>query len=152
MFDFTRVNCARNSGRRSHTQRRFIPKLRPPLNAPITSKVFCFSRLLKFLRSLYGKQCGPRSESVLGPLCLLLYLTLNVPIATKVVCFSRLLKCLNSLFVKQCGPRTDCSFRSSLFWVHAGCFYTEFVSNVRHFLQHTTSADDIFRCIFFLAL
>ena len=25
-------------------------------------KVVCFSRLLKCLRSLYGKQCGPRSE------------------------------------------------------------------------------------------
>ena len=32
------------------------------LNAPIATKVFCFSRLLKCLRSLYGKQCGPRSE------------------------------------------------------------------------------------------
>ena len=44
------------------------------LNAPIATKVVCFSRLLKCL-SLYGKQCGPRSEqSVLGPRCLLLYL------------------------------------------------------------------------------
>ena len=32
------------------------------LNAPITTKVVCFSRLLKRLRSLYGKQCGPRSD------------------------------------------------------------------------------------------
>ena len=31
------------------------------LNAPITTKVVCFSRLLKCLRSLYGKQCGPRT-------------------------------------------------------------------------------------------
>ena len=31
------------------------------LNAPIATKVVCFSRLLKCLRSLYGKQCGPRS-------------------------------------------------------------------------------------------
>ena len=51
-------------------------------------------------------------------------LTLNVPIATKVVCFSRLLECLRSLYGKQCGPRSDCSYRSSLFWVHAVCFYT----------------------------
>ena len=51
-------------------------------------------------------------------------LTLNAPIATKVVCFSRLLKCLRSLYGKQCGPRSDCSYRSSLFWVHAVCFYT----------------------------
>ena len=32
------------------------------LNAPIPTKVVCFSRLLKCLRSLYGKQCGPRSD------------------------------------------------------------------------------------------
>ena len=56
---------------------------------------------------------------------------INASIATKVVCFSRLLKCLRSLYGKQCGPRTDCSYRSSLFWVHTVCFYTEFVSNVR---------------------
>ena len=29
------------------------------LNAPIATKVVCFSRLLKCLRSLNGKQCGP---------------------------------------------------------------------------------------------
>ena len=51
-------------------------------------------------------------------------ITLNAPIATKVVCFSPLLKCLRSLYGKQCGPRSDCSYRSSLFWVHAVCFYT----------------------------
>ena len=59
------------------------------------------------------------------------YLTLNAPIATKVVCFSHLLKCLRSLYGKQCGPRSDCSFRSSLFWVQAVCFYTLFVSYCR---------------------
>ena len=32
------------------------------LNAPITTKVVCFSHLLKYLKSLYGKQCGPRSD------------------------------------------------------------------------------------------
>ena len=32
------------------------------LNAPITTKVVCFSRLLKCIRSLYGKQCGPKSD------------------------------------------------------------------------------------------
>ena len=56
--------------------------------------------------------------------CLVCSYTLNVPIATKVVCFSPLLKCLRSLYDKQCGPRSDCSYRSSLFWVHAVCFYT----------------------------
>ena len=51
-------------------------------------------------------------------------LILNAPITTKVVCFSLLLKCLRRLYGKQCGPRSDCSYRSSLFWVHAVCFYT----------------------------
>ena len=32
------------------------------LNAPIATKVVCCSCLLKCLRSLYGKQCGPRSD------------------------------------------------------------------------------------------
>ena len=68
-------------------------------------------------------------------------LTLNVPIATKVVCFFRLLKCLRSLYGKQCGPRSDCSYRSSLFWVHTVCFYTKFVSNVRQLC----AADDFSR-------
>ena len=75
-------------------------------------------------------------------------LTLNAPIATKVVCFSRLLKCLRSLYGKQCGPRSDCSYRSSLFWVHAVCFYTYSSVMLGNYLQQTTSADDIFRCIF----
>ena len=68
-------------------------------------------------------------------------LTLNAPIATKVVCFSRLLKYLRSLYDKQCGPRSDCSYRNSLFWVHAICFYTLFVSNVRQLF----AADDFSR-------
>ena len=68
-------------------------------------------------------------------------LTLNAPIATKVVCFSHLLKCLRSLYGKQCGPRSDCSYRSSLFWVHAVFFYTWFVSNARHLF----AADDFSR-------
>ena len=75
------------------------------------------------------------------------FLALNAPITTKVVYFSRLLKCLRSLYAKQCGPRSDCSYMSSLFWVHAVCFYTQFVSNAsqlfavadfikRHFQMH----------------
>ena len=43
------------------------------LNAPIATKVVCFSRLLKCLRSLYGKSVDP-DQSVLGPRCLFLYL------------------------------------------------------------------------------
>ena len=26
---------------------------------------------------------------------------------------------------KQCGPRSDCSFRSSLIWVHTVCLYAK---------------------------
>ena len=85
-------------------------------------------------------------------LCRGILLTLNTPIATKVVCFSRLLKCLRSLYGKQCGPRSDCSNRSGLFWVHAVCFYTQSSVMLGNYLQQTTSADDIFRCIFFIAL
>ena len=50
--------------------------------------------------------------------------SLKAPIPTKVVYFSRLLKCLRSLYGKQCGPRSDCSYRSSLIWVHPVYFYT----------------------------
>ena len=66
-----------------------------------------------------------------------------MPIATKVVCFSRLLKCLRSLYGKQCGPRSG----STLF---ASILYLSLMWS--NYLQQTTSADDIFRCIFFLAL
>ena len=59
----------------------------------------------------------------------------------KVVCFSRLLKCLRSLYGKLCGPRSDCSYRSSLFWVLAVCFYTLFVCNARQLFP----ADDFSR-------
>ena len=68
-------------------------------------------------------------------------LTLNAPIATKVVCFSRLPKCLRSLYGEPCGPRTDCSYRSSLFWVHTVCFYTYFLSIARQLF----AADDFSR-------
>ena len=40
------------------------------LNVSIAAKVVCFSRLLKCLRSLFGKQCGPRSDcSYIGAVC-----------------------------------------------------------------------------------
>ena len=39
-----------------------VVKVFSSLNAPITTKVVCFFRLLKCLKSLYGKQCGPRSD------------------------------------------------------------------------------------------
>ena len=67
--------------------------------------------------------------------------TLNAPIATKVVFFSRLKKCLRSLYGKHCGPRSDCSYRFSILNSSV---------TLGKYLQQTTSADDIFRCIFFL--
>ena len=40
------------------------------LKVSIATKVVCFSRLLKCLRSLYGKQCGPRTDcSYIGAVC-----------------------------------------------------------------------------------
>ena len=40
------------------------------LKAPIVTKIVFFPRLLKCLRSLYGKQCGPRSDcSYIGEVC-----------------------------------------------------------------------------------
>ena len=79
-------------------------------------------------------------------------LTLKAPNPTKVVCFPRLLKGLRSLYGKQCGPRSDCSYRS----IHSGSTLFAYILNLSvllgHYLQQTTSADDIFRCIFFLAL
>ena len=36
--------------------------MRLTLNAPIATKIVCFSRLLNCFRSLYGEQCGPRSD------------------------------------------------------------------------------------------
>ena len=67
------------------------------------------------------------------------HLTLNAQMATKVVCFSRLLKCLKSLYGKQCGPTLFASILNSSVMVG-------------NYLQQTTSADEIFRCMFFLAL
>ena len=76
-------------------------------------------------------------------------LTLNAPIATKGVCFSRLLKCLRSLYGKLCGPRSDCSYA-----VCSGSTLFASILNssvmIGNYLQQTTSADEIFRCIFFL--
>ena len=84
------------------------------------------------------------------PTMLIGMLTLNAPSTTEVVCFSRLLKCLNSLNGKQCEPRSDCSYRGSLFWVHAVASILNMSVMLGNHLQQTTSADDIFRCIFFL--
>ena len=79
-------------------------------------------------------------------------LTLNGPITTIVVCFSRLPKCLRSIFGKQCGPRSDCSIKA----VCSGSTLFASILNssvmLGSYLQQTTSADGIFRCIFTCAL
>ena len=102
---------------------------------------------------------GPESKTVLTPRrtpgrkLTHFTLTLNAPIATKVVCFSSLLKSLRSLYGKQCGPRSDCSY------IGAFCSGSTLLASILNSsvilgncLQQTTSADDIFRCTFFLAL
>ena len=71
-------------------------------------------------------------------------------ILLKGVCFSRLLKCLRNLYGKQCGPRSDCSYRSSLFWVHTVCFYTKFISNVRQLFAAEDFSRRHFQIRFFL--
>ena len=92
-------------------------------------------------RHLNGVSPAGRWWSALSAIFILfplINLTLNAPIATKVASLSRLLKCFRSLYGKQCGAsecfrslygkqcgaRSDCSYRSSLFWVHTVCFYT----------------------------
>ena len=77
-------------------------------------------------------------------------ITLNAPIATKVVCFSRLLKCLRSLYGKSVNPDQTAPIGA----VCSGSTLFASILNLSvmlgNFLQQTTSADDIFRCIFFL--
>ena len=77
----------------------------------------------------------------------LAYFTLKAPIATKVVCLSRLPKCLRSIYGRKCGPRPDCSYRSSLFWVFAVCFYT---CNVRQLYEADDFSRRHFQMHFFL--
>ena len=69
-------------------------------------------------------------------------LTLKAPITTKVVCFSCLLKYLRSQYGKQCGA--VCS-GSTLF-----ASILNLPVMLGNYLQQTTSADNIFRCILFL--
>ena len=88
------------------------------------------------LERVWSCQEGPNRQLVRT-------LTLKGSIATKVICFSRLLKCLRSLYDKQSGPRSNCSYRSSLIWVHPVCLLLLICSKR---LQQTS----FFRYIFFL--
>ena len=79
-------------------------------------------------------------------------LTLNAPIATKVVCFSRLLKCLRNLYANSVDPDQTAP-------IGAVCSESTLFASILNlsvmlgnYLQQTSSADDIFRCIFLGAL
>ena len=65
--------------------------------------------------------------------------------------FSRLLKCLRSLYGKQCGPRSG---SAPIGAVCSGSTLFASILNLSvmlgNYLHQRTSADDIFRCIFFL--
>ena len=67
-------------------------------------------------------------------------------IATKVVCFSRLLKCLRSLYGKRCGPRDQTAPIGAVCLMFASILNSSVM--LGNCLQQTTSAEDIFRCIF----
>ena len=105
-----------------------VPNCLQKLSADVT--FFCFHYRKQELYSLEWGDLIDLSKFVVvaapygGPVGKEISLTLNAPIATKVVCFSRLLKCLRSLYGKQCGSRSDCSYRSSLYWINTVCFYT----------------------------
>ena len=50
---------------------------------------------------------------------------------------------------KQCGPRSDCSFRSSLIWIHTVCLYAKsmfekFASRCSRRHKQTTFSDAVF--------
>ena len=145
------------------------------LNGPIVTKLVCFSRLLKCLRSLYDKQCGPRSAwadpegGTGGPDLLenhknIGFLSNTGPDPRKWQSYQASIQCrviigtpakrhLNGVSLAgQWWPAysviwilskkrllqswtpsgktfcirawSDCSYRSSLFWVHAVCCYT----------------------------
>ena len=78
--------------------------------------------------------------------------TLNAPMVTKFVCFSRLLESLRSSMANSVDPDQTAPIRA----VCSGStlFASILNSSVKlgNYLQQTTSADNIFRCIFLGAL
>ena len=74
-------------------------------------------------------------------------LTLNEPIATKVVCFSPLLKCLRSLFDKSVNPEQIAPIGAVCSGSTLFASILNLLVMLGNYLQQTTSADDIFRCI-----
>ena len=76
------------------------------------------------------------------------YLTLKAPIATKVVCLSRLPKCLRSIYDRSVDP--DQTAPIGAVCSGSTLFASILDSSVMlgNYMKQTTSADDIFRCIF----
>ena len=111
---------------------------------------------LKELTDMYERNLSKKKKKTPEEerkVCLGHALTLNAPITTSVVYFSHLLKCLRSLYAgKQYGPRSDCSYRSSLFWVHVVCFYTSFASNARQVFAADDFSRRHFQMHYFLAV
>ena len=70
----------------------------------------------------------------------------------KVVCFSRLLKCLRSLYANSVDP--DQTAPIGAVWSGSTLIACILDSSLMlgNYLQQTTSADNIFKCIFVLAL
>ena len=106
------------------------------LKVPIATKVVCFSRLLKYLRSLYEKQCGPTSDCSSDQTASMrrlvwvfagrtYHIVGNLMSQLKCCLFCHLLRCFRIIFEKQYGFRSDCSCKSSLIWVHTVCLYTD---------------------------
>ena len=75
-------------------------------------------------------------------------LTLNAPNASKVICFSGLLKCLRTSMANSVDPDQTAPIGA----VCSGSTLFASILNLSvmlgNYLQQTTSADDIFRCIF----
>ena len=98
------------------------------LNAPIATKVLCFSRLLKCLRSLYGKQCGPR-----------FWVPLFASILNSSVMLGNYLQQTTSADIFRCifflGPLS----------VKSVCFHDKIWSALVHLNIGSKKADHIFR-------
>ena len=71
---------------------------------------------------------------------------------TKVVCFSRLLKCLRTSMANSVDPDQTASIGKVCSSPTLLASLLNLSIMLGNYLQQTTSADDIFRCIFFLAL
>ena len=88
--------------------------------------------------------CPPEPE--------LSFLTLYAPITTKVICFSHLLKCLEASMANSLDPDQTAPIGAVCSWSTLFASILNLSVLLGNYLQQTTSADDIFRCIFFLEL